>query len=75
MAERETKTENINVRVPSDLVRKAEAIRDELTKSPEAELTGGATLSAIYRVALTRGLQSLEDEILNPRRRRSRKEP
>jgi ribosomal protein L11 len=63
------KSENINVRVPPELVRKAAAIREELAKDPEAEMTGQATLSSIYRVALARGLDSLAEETLKPHRR------
>ena len=55
--------ENINVRLPSAMVARADALLEVATAAPELATVGTATRSDVLRLALLRGLAVVEAEL------------
>lgn len=50
------------LRVPSNFLRRADALRPKLAQNPGLLMVGRVTRSAVMRLALARGLAELERE-------------
>lgn len=52
----------ISIRVPRDIVKRAEAIRPRMAKDRAIATLGKVTPSTVFKLALLRGLEALEAE-------------
>jgi len=73
--EDETMTERPleSVRLPADLMARAEALVPLMEKDPELSAFGRVSKSAVVRLALHRGLANLEEQYGKSKGKRSRK--
>ena len=53
---------HINIRLPSHLAEQADRLIDYVKKTPAALIGGNVNRSSILRIAIQRGLESLEAE-------------
>ena len=52
----------VSIRVPRELVRRAEALRPRVAKDRSIAMLGKVTASTVFKLALMRGFDALEQE-------------
>ncbi len=52
--------ETVNVRLPTELLERAEALVAELEKDPQLRVTGRVSRSTVLRLAVWKGIEALE---------------